>query len=129
MTRCQIEFFDEASKTASARIYQHADGYPDGDHGILERLRKLSVVLAAGSGIYGPRLNDPEWAAAEFISQFREKMSGNIYVTQSVHCDIDYLYRVECGEKSWKVKVINRRGSARTKPSVAVLTPGKAVAV
>src|SRR6266850_810686 len=97
-TRCQIEFY-EANPTDAAE--------PEA------------------------RLDDPEWAAAEFITQFRlpsnwnaveqrvggeplfdgtrknfiNRYRGNIYVTQHIHPDIEYLYRVECRSDRWVIHV------------------------
>jgi hypothetical protein len=104
-TRCQIEFYDADPTDAAepaARIYKHSDGYPDG---VLPLLKTLEKVLAKGNNMYGARLSDPEWAAAEFVSQFRKKMGGNIYVTQTIHGDIEYLYRVVCTGKKLEVKI------------------------
>jgi len=88
---------------------------------------------------YGPRLDHPEWAAAEFVRQFRlptnwngvqESIGGeplhdgtikpylgcyrvNVYVTQHVHQDIEYLYRVECPPEKWVVRIYTPTYDAR----------------
>lgn len=109
-TRSQIEFYDGDVEGEyggpSARIYQHSDGYPTKESFTpLGRLLALEKILKAGFPIYGARSNDPEWAAAEYISQFREKGAGNIYVSHSIHGDIEYLYRVVCNADGWKIHV------------------------
>src|SRR5712691_7304871 len=105
-TRCQIEFYDADSSVTeaepAARIYKHSDGYPDG---ILPMLKKLEKILAKNMPMYGPRTDDPEWAAAEFVVQYRvassapkdpnhewkhigengDRTRGNIYVSQHLH--------------------------------------------
>lgn len=142
MTRCQIEFYDQRApklregkltipRKLAARIYQHADGYPDGKNGILERLNQLFHRLSGKdtslkkfphplehyakqgqtafdhSKIYGPRMDDGEWAAAEFITMFRSPMGGNVYVSHQVHGDIAYRYLVDVTDPSgWKVWII-----------------------
>lgn len=123
-TRCQLEFYDGGDKPA-ARIYQHSDGYPDTKNGILARLKKLEHRLSGKDAalkkvpypydktktmwemqrIYGPRLHDPEWAAAEYITMFRTTMGGNLYVSQDLHFDIAFLYRVVCQSDGLQVKV------------------------
>jgi hypothetical protein len=119
-TRCNIEFYyapegpGEMGEPA-ARLYKHSDGYPDG---ILPLLKKLETLLGKNLPNYGPRKDNPEWAAAEFINQFRtpsnapknpaEKFGpyfGNIYVSQQIHGDIEFLYRVICHEKKWEVLI------------------------
>lgn len=103
-TRCNIEFYhDEPGEFAepAARIYKHSDGYPEG---ILPMLKELEETVGQNAGMYGKRTDDPEWCAAEFISKFRPEGGGNIYVSQQLHGDIDYLYRVICGER-FKVAV------------------------
>ena len=123
-TRCNIEFYGDIQGEHSepaARLYKHSDGYPSS---IIPMLRKLERVLAKDIPLYGPRTDDPEWAAAEFISQYRVKSDapkdpkhswkhigegeyatqGNGYVSQRIHCDIRYLYRVVCGKK-WTIHI------------------------
>ena len=51
-------------------------------------------TAADSARTYGQRLDDPEWAAAEYITMFRFAMGGNLYVSQHIHGDIAYLYRV-----------------------------------
>lgn len=130
-TRAQIEFYDDQPAGGefgepAARIYQHGDGYPSG---VLPRLTYLEKLLSKSFGMYGTRSNDPEWAATEFVSQFRlphnykkpenyapvalhdgtlrgmlQRIQGSIYVTQTIHSDIAYLYRVVVSQP-WKVLI------------------------
>lgn len=139
-TRCQIEFFDDdTDEKPAARIYQHGDGYPEE---ILARLKKLEHRLSGKDvslkkvpypydktkmmwemqRIYGPRLHDPEWAAAEYITMFRHAMGGNIYVTQCLHFDIAYLYRVVCKSEGLQVKVFTP-GEAESVPTFKEVKP------
>src|SRR5579872_3428646 len=100
MTRCNIEFYEDPSASGdvfaelgepAARIYQHSDGYPEGKCGILVRLKTLQKRLAGKDEslkslphpydntktafdyqkIHGTRLDDPEWAAAEYLTMYR----------------------------------------------------------
>ena len=138
-TRCQIEFYDEPIGNSidakpAARIYKHCDGYPKG---ILPMLKQLEEILLQPIGMHGFRLDHPEWAAAEFVFQFRScsnesvpksetvvsddftvaysiqrKSIGQIYVTQELHVDIEYLYRVyTVGKKTkkWKIDIYSPR--------------------
>src|SRR5438132_12918772 len=94
-TRCQIEFYDSVPSgeygEPAARIYQHSDGYPGG---IIPQLKKLEKVLSKSLPMYGPRNDDHEWAAAEFVSQYRKPLGGNIYVTHQLHPDIAFVHFV-----------------------------------
>lgn len=114
----------------AARLYQHTDGYPDTKTGILERLNRLhrrlspkdpwikkqkhphawakkGETLASYVRIYGQRCDDPEWAAAEYITMFRQSMCGNVYVSQTVHDDIAYHYLVDVSDPSaWRVWIV-----------------------
>lgn len=130
-TRCQIEFYDANPTDAAApqaRIYKHSDGYPKS---VLAMLRHIESILKKDLTTYGARLDDPEWAAAEFVTQFRlpsnwnedkqraggeplfdgthknfiNRYRGNIYVTQHIHPDIEYLYRVECRTDRWVIRI------------------------
>jgi len=130
-TRCQIEFYDANPTDAAepeARLYKHSDGYPKS---ILPMLKHIESILKKDLATYGPRLDDPEWAAAEFVTQFRlpsnwnegaervggeplfdgtrrnfiNRYRGNIYVTQHIHPDIEYLYRVECRPDRWVIRI------------------------
>lgn len=126
-TRCHIQFYDRALPVTepTARIYQHSDGYPDTTEGVLWRLKKLYQRLSLKdpqlkklphpfdktktahdyAQMYGVRIEDAEWAAAEYITMFRQPMGGNIYVTSSVHGDEAYLYRVDMTVNPWRVSV------------------------
>jgi hypothetical protein len=89
----------------SARIYQHADGYPEG---IIPQLRRLEDVVSGKNqtkSVYGSRVDDPEWCAAEFISLFRQSGGGNVYVSQEIHGDIAYLYKVYCHQDGFRIAV------------------------
>jgi len=130
-TRCQIEFYEANPTDAAepdARLYKHSDRYPKS---ILPMLKHIETVLKKDHQPYGPRLDDPEWAAAEFVTQFRlpsnwnaveqrvggeplfdgthksfiNRYRGNIYVTQHIHPDIEYLYRVECRPDRWVIRI------------------------
>lgn len=126
-TRCQIEFYSECPGNSvdakpDARIYQHSDGYPEN---MLPELAYLEGVLSKNLPRFGSRLDDPEWCASEFVNQFRlpsdqpyDPMAeqpqtakpygphpGSIYVTQELHSDIAYLYRVTCHAEKWRIDV------------------------
>jgi len=110
-TRCNIEFYDDymhegvRHRKLSARLYQHSDGCPDN---IIPLLRKLQRLMSSGEqvrSIFGPRVNDPEWCAAEFISLYRESGRGNIYVSQQRHGDIEYLYKVYCQDTGFRIDI------------------------
>ena len=111
-TRAQIEFYSPGSNFSlksepDARIYKHGDGYPSGQSGVLKQLRELKSLLSDRpmfNSIFGPRADDAEWAAAEFITKFRKPQGGQYYVSQKLHFDIRFLYRVITGEK-WSVHV------------------------
>lgn len=126
-TRCHIQFYDRPLPVSepTARLYQHSDGYPDTSEGILQRLTKLHKRLSLEdpqlkkfphpydktktaydiAKLYGVRIDDAEWAAAEYITMFRAPMSGNLYVTSAIHGDEAYLYRVDMTVNPWRVSV------------------------
>lgn len=135
MTRAHLMFYNaELGRDQAARIYKHADGYPDGPKGVLQELWKLYRRLSLTRGevaelakqksplaylrhhrkdtladyvtsIYGQRLDDPDWAAAEFITLFRQSMAGNVYVTATVHGDESFLYEVNVTRTPWFVTI------------------------
>ena len=104
-TRCQIEFYPKNSTEPYARIYQHFDGYPEE---VIPRLRRVEQNLSDVPQ-FGNRLDDTGWGAAEFISQFRKPLGGDIYVTQYLQDDIEYLYRVVCTPKGYAIRILNGR--------------------
>lgn len=125
---------DEQGNTAFAKVYQHSDGYPDTATGVIAELRKLYALVSLSPAavkelkkqphplaaygdsykektladyvpMYGTRVDDAEWCAAEFITMFRKPMSGNYYVAAGgMHGDEDYKYIVRVG-KSWTVEM------------------------
>jgi len=129
-TRCQIEFFDgDVEHLADgaepvARVYKHSDGYVSN---MLPLLKELEKALAKPDPSYGTRTDDPEYAAADFVCRYRlphgtpevkgdkyrrvgqdgNRTPGNIYVSQSIHHDIAFLYRVICKSSGWIVKVFS----------------------
>jgi hypothetical protein len=89
----------------AARLYQHADGYP---HSIIPDLRRLEDIVSGvnqSKSIYGSRVNDPEWCAAEYVSEFRQPGTGNIYVSQDRHDDTRFLYKVYCHVDGFHIEV------------------------
>ncbi len=131
-TRCQVEFYsargEENSKPVvelAARVYQHADGYP---HNMIPSLLYLERIVSGKNGIFGPRRDDPEWAAAEFVLQFRLRAEetlppgqsthqlpagfrahGGVYVTHQRHHDIAFLYKVYCYADGWIIDIFEKK--------------------
>ena len=100
-TRCNVHF--NACGTTCANIYVHSDGYPDGPHGIPERISRFYQELE--SQTKDTRYSDPEYLAAKFLvwqaSQYarNEKAPlGFLSVAPCVedHGDIEYVYTVDC---------------------------------
>jgi hypothetical protein len=136
-TRCQVQFFHEGTKLTdapAAMVYHHSDGYPSY---IVPLLRYLESVLTTpqGNGL-GTRQDDPEYAAAEFVSQFRlphdrkfeanpvdfdalnkernaglpeglYRSQGNIYISQHLHGDIEFLYKIICKSGGWEIRIFD----------------------
>lgn len=129
-TRCQIEFYHGGQPgefgEPAARVYKHSDGYPSN---ILPLLRDLERKLGKQDVMYGQRVDDPEYAAADFVCRYRlphgtpvDKSSGalphyrvgqtdnthagNIYITHGIHGDIEFLYRVVCNKK-WEISIFS----------------------
>ena len=84
-------------------------------------LQQLEAILQApGEGLQRSSRNDqPEWAAAEYISQFRlrsdeprnkrrpDATHGDIQVTQVRLDDAEYRYYVICLAEGWQVLVMD----------------------
>lgn len=98
-TRATVHFKDEGSKKATAIVYRHSDGYPDGLgkdlQMFLERLKKLD----------DNRFNDAAYLAAKFVVwQTLEYDDGEgnpldvigIGIVDRDPGDIEYRYTVQC---------------------------------
>ena len=98
-TRTVITFRDQDGDFS---IYQHYDGYPDGDHGVkakIENLFKSDKVWKL------PRFEADE-AAAGYIALYKTG-EGNIRLTRGpdAHGDLEYTYLVTCANGKIKIKV------------------------
>lgn len=104
--------------TASAMIYQHSDGYPDGEHGVLVLLQ--TFFRAVEKDTRDTRFEDPEYLAAKFLvwatqaqrarevewrktwpASMRDAPDGPLNflghgVSLREHGDIAYCYFVDC---------------------------------
>lgn len=87
-TRCVITVKDESSEYS---IYRHHDGYPDGPHGVLSDLNKVSV---SGKVWKLPRFEADDFAAG-ILAEL--KTSGGGYRMSDgpqEHSDLEYVYTV-----------------------------------
>lgn len=130
-TRTQIEFWDGE---LVARLYQHSDGYPSV---VIPRLRYIEKITSKAIPLYGTRQNDLEYAATEYVVQFRLphnfkrpkdvklwqsialpdgttpknlmlRYHGGIYVTQRIHPDVEYVYQIRCTPLGhWQIRIFN----------------------
>lgn len=113
-TRCTIHFHDGPGETSRAIVYRHADGYPEGDHGVLKDLGRFFDAVEAQTK--DTRFGDPEYLAAKYVVwQAKENAvkftwNGDTYeivpsepldflslgVTLKDPADIEYRYHVRC---------------------------------
>jgi hypothetical protein len=96
-TRAQIEFTENGKRLAM--LYRHFDGYPTGlGQDLLDFINYVQNKLSDN------RFNDPEYLAAKclvFLLGFPKDLKFlGIGVCNETHGDIDYFYRIECGERN-----------------------------
>jgi len=117
-TRCVINF-GEGSQGREAKIYRHCDGYPDGEHGVVNCLRRFCDDVEAQTGDH--RYGDPSYLAAKFVVwQARENASDpekpldfiSLGVIKTNPGDIEYEYFVflEDGHKRPSVRIRDIHG-------------------
>lgn len=99
-TRANIHFKDNYSDVC---VYQHSDGYPEGEHGIIAELNRFFDWNEGRfeGGIGGLRYNDPEYLAARFIVfmatvEMTPWNGLSIAVSDGDHGDIAFRYVVGC---------------------------------
>ncbi len=106
-TRCNIHFTYNGE--VSANIYQHPDGYPDGEHGVPAKLQKFFEELEAQTA--DTRYSDPEYLAAKFLvwkareyARDPEKPLEFLSVSPCIvdHGDIEFVYTVETRKRDEK---------------------------
>ena len=106
-TRSHIIIQDEFG---SIQLYRHSDGYPDGEHGVIEGLKE-----AAQYAWELPRFEASDFSAA--IIRAWKSHGGNIYIdgsadgTKNLHLDIQYLYTIRMDEKVGKPHLIVQAAS------------------
>ena len=85
-TRCNITF--EGSKVV---LFQHWDGYPDGDNGVLERLQPLVTAFQDERG------HEPDMLIAFVVGKFREGVTQvtGYRLDTKLSSDVEYIYRVK----------------------------------
>ena len=85
-TRCQI-----LVEGASASVYRHSDGYPDGPHGVIKALKKIVKNFMKHRGF------DPEYMTAHIVSgmiaankrnlsSMQRKNPGNVKNYEQLKC-------------------------------------------
>lgn len=99
-TRASIHFKD---KYTDICIYQHGDGYPDGEHGVIAELdRFFGWNEEQFKGMGGFRYSDPEYLAARFIVflatvEALQPWNGlSIAICDGDHGDVAFIYTVTC---------------------------------
>lgn len=117
-TRCQIEFKESVwkgkrlARSDRRTIYQHADGYPDGEHGVVRTMQRFFEWEQAYRGFdieYSPA-NYLYWVKADFMRDWTERngdtdhntlLEENLRLGYGVckndefHGDIQFFYQVE----------------------------------
>lgn len=110
-TRCQIGFYhpdNDNLKKPNALIYQHCDGYPDSEHGVIHALLPFLKEFHKERG-----LDDTEYAAAWCLHHLMPPMRPNLSYTgygicEEFHDDIAYYYAIRYNE-GWKLEVYDRK--------------------
>lgn len=97
-TRCQIIINDKDKiRSNTAMIYQHYDGYPDTDNGVIANIVPFLKDFKKNRG-----LDDLEYLAARLLQYLINKNDKEKYtgygICNQLHIDIEYLYIVtpEC---------------------------------
>ena len=97
-TRCQIGFYETASQPQgqpSALIYRHNDGYPAGEHGVMEVLVPWARAFEKVRG-----LSDAEYASARALFALMSATTGleettGYGISEDFHGDLSFYYRVD----------------------------------
>ena len=98
-TRCNVRFMDD-SKTPEANIYIHSDGYPDGEHGIVNKFRMFLQCLV--DNVRDKRFNDPSYLAAKFVVFMAHEFAGDNHFLEFLSVGVvnenagdgEYVYNV-----------------------------------
>lgn len=116
-TRCQIEFREEvmngAQLTSLERrtIYQHSDGYPDGEHGVISNLRRFfawerqergfDIEYTPANYIYWSKCQDVSLLAqradsphAAAVAESTVRLGYGVCENDEFHQDIEFFYEV-----------------------------------
>lgn len=90
-TRCTITFVDSQDGTRY-HIYQHMDGYPEGEHGVVAAIKG---AMTSGKAWEMPRFEADEFAAAYIATH--KTAGGNIRLCNSPERigDLSYKYVVK----------------------------------
>ena len=96
-TRATLSVFDKKDKFD---IYRHHDGYPEGVHGIVCR-----VKAAMARAWTMPRFEAGDFAAA--IVANMKSQPGSVYLTRDadLHMDRQYHYDITCAAKAIQITV------------------------
>ncbi len=99
-TRCQVGFYETEDADLNkprALIYQHCDGYPDTEHGILATLLPWAKDFDARRG-----LSDAGYAAARALvalmkaaGALDDVLGYEVCGDHGLHGDIEFFYRVD----------------------------------
>jgi hypothetical protein len=99
-TRCQVGFYETPDAPLSrprALIYQHCDGYPDTDNGILATLLPWAIDFDARRG-----LSDAGYAGARALvalmgaaGALDDVLGYEVCGDHGLHGDIEFFYRVD----------------------------------
>jgi hypothetical protein len=107
-TRCTINFGE--GRSATAKVYRHCDGYPDGPHGVLADLDRFFSEVeeqCEGKGYSGTRFGDAAYLAAKYVVwQANENRNGratldflSVGILNRDPGDIEFTYFVNCGKR------------------------------
>lgn len=108
-TRAQIGFYRNQNQNLSdfeALIYQHSDGYPDSENGVIanlapflrkfHRIRGLSDIEYASARTLQHLMNGDDELMIEYSQNYKETPYGLLGygISNQFHGDIEYLYAV-----------------------------------
>lgn len=104
-TRSQVKFAEEGSVTAN--IYVHHDGYPNGENGRLNELKRFfeDVKEQCGGVTSDAELLASKYIVWKALEQCDDENPnplkfGGFGISSEDHGDIEYIYLVDCTNRN-----------------------------
>jgi len=93
-TRCQLAVYENENdeiESAKCFLYRHSDGYPDGEHGVVDQILPFLEQFNKDRG-----LGDTSYALARLTGHLTNLHPGvtGYGIDEMLHGDIEYFYHI-----------------------------------